>query len=345
MSPFGDDDVEMPRSRPLDDVTVDALLAGYTRGEDIAALSSFILDVRTAAETVPTPSPALHAALAAGFSTEQGDLPVTAASNVHGPAQQVAGLPKWRTARMKIKGFVVGLGLAGRVALGSTVAFAATTGAAAAGMLPGPIQAAMSDAVDTVSPFTIPDGKGQHSDKVTLPVVSTTTTKPKPTTTTTKPKPQKPEKPVVTPTTKLELPTPTTAKPVKAYPPVTEPKVEWPPVTEPKVYPPVTEPKPTTPTTKKPYIEPVPIVLECVAATTVDGSSITCEWSASTSAQHKKYVLYRMDGKVLLESGDVQTFVDTDVVAGQAYSYKVKSYDLHGNVVGRSDIIDVPCCG
>jgi hypothetical protein len=341
MSHFGDDEYEMPRSRPLDDVTVDALLAGYTRGEDIAALSSFIADARIAAETVPTPSPALQAALTAGLSTEQGDLPVTAASNVHGPAQQVAGLPKWRTAKMKIKGLVAGLGLAGKVALGSSVAFAATTGAGAAGVLPGPMQEAMSSAVDTVTPFSIPDGKKHHDDgKAAMPVV-TTTTKPKPTTTT------KPDKPVVAPpTTKPAPPTTTTTKPEKVWtPPVTEPKVEWPPVTEPKVeWPPVTEPKDTTPTTKKPYVEPDPIVLECVAATTVEGSSITCEWSASTSEHHKKYVLYRMDGPVLLESEDAQMFVDTTVVPGQSYSYKVKSYDVNGGIVARSDIIDVACC-
>jgi hypothetical protein len=342
MSPFGDDDVEMPRSRPLDDVTVDALLAGETRGDEIAALSSFIVDVRTAVETVPTPSPALQAALAAGFSTEQGDLPVTAASNVHGPAQQVAGLPKWRTAKMKIQGALAGLGLAGKLALGSSVAFAAMTGAAAAGVLPGPMQEAISDAVDIVTPFSIPDGK-KHDGKVAAPVESTTTTKPK-ATTTTAPKKEEPAV-VLTPTTKLE-PTPTTAKPKVEYPPVTEPKVEYPPVTEPKVeYPPVTAPKETTPTTKTPYVEPVHLVLECVAATTVEGSSITCEWGASSSEQHKKYVLYRMDGKVLLESGDGQVFVDTDVVAGQVYSYKVKSLDIYGNVVGRSDIVEVACCG
>jgi hypothetical protein len=338
MSLFGDDEVEMPRSRPLDDVAIDTHLAGYTRGEEISALSSFIVDVRTAAETVPTPSSALQAAMAVGFSTEQGDLPATAASNVHGPAQQVAGLPKWRTAKMKIQGLLAGMGIVGKVALGSSVAFAATTGAGAAGVLPGPIQEAVSTAVGTVTPFSMPDGKHHDSpDKVVAPVV-TTTTKPK-VTTTTKPKPEKPV--VVTPTTKVEIPTPTT-KPKPVWPPDTKPKVEWPPVTEPKVeWPPVTEPKPTTPTTKKPYVEVDPLVLECEAAATVDGSCITCTWTAAASEHHKKYVLYRMDGPVLLESEDALMFVDTTVVPGQPYQYKVKSYDMYGGVVTRSEVITV----
>jgi hypothetical protein len=57
--------------------------------------------VRICSEAV---SPRLPSALTTvreakqGFSTDKGDLPATAASNVPGPARQVAGLPKWRKA-------------------------------------------------------------------------------------------------------------------------------------------------------------------------------------------------------------------------------------------------------
>jgi hypothetical protein len=341
VSTSGDDWDEMPRSRPFDDGEIDALLSGSVPSEDLASLSAFIIDVRSASEVVPTPSPALAAALAAGFSTEQGDLPATAASNVHGPARRVAGLPKWRKARMKVQMFLASLGVAGKVALGTSVAFAATTGAGAAGMLPAPVQSAMSSAVKTATPFSMPDGKSHSKphDKVAAPPKTTTTTKPKPTTTTTKPKV---DKPVVTPTTVKEPTTPTTIekKPVWT-PPVTEPK-QWPPVTEPKDTTPTT--KPTTPTTKKPYVEVDPIVLECTPSTDGVTSQVSCEWSAVDNAAHKKYVLYRMDGMTLLQSADALTFVDTTVLPGQSYSYKVKSYDVYGNVVTRSDIIDVGCC-
>ena len=60
---------------------------------------------------------------------------------------------------MKIQGFLAGLGVVGKLALGVGVAAAATTGAGAAGVLPGPVQHAVSKAVDAVSPFSMPDGE------------------------------------------------------------------------------------------------------------------------------------------------------------------------------------------
>jgi hypothetical protein len=124
MRPRGDDGREMPRNEPFDDGAADALLAGHHRDGENAGLSAFVEDVRAAAEAVPSPSPALAAALAAGRISITDDQP----------------LVPWRKLRMKIQGFLAGLSVAGKLALGAGVAAAATTGAGAAGMLPGPVQ-------------------------------------------------------------------------------------------------------------------------------------------------------------------------------------------------------------
>src|SRR5262249_20654996 len=84
MSGFGDDGREMPHAPTFDDGAIDAILAGQPHGNDFAALGSFVEDVRSAAEAVPTPSPALAAALASGISP-----------------QAPAPMPKWRKVSMK----------------------------------------------------------------------------------------------------------------------------------------------------------------------------------------------------------------------------------------------------
>ena len=158
MSHLNDDAPEMPRNQPFDDEAIEAIFAGTTRENHLADLAAFVSDVRVSAETAHTPSPALAAALAAGFSTDKGALPTTTASNVHGPARQVSGLPKWRKLRMKIQGLLAGLGVAGKVALGASLAAAATTGAGAAGILPGPVQHIVATTVGAVTPFHMPGG-------------------------------------------------------------------------------------------------------------------------------------------------------------------------------------------
>ena len=156
----GDDGFEMPHD-PFDDSAIERLLAGDTAGGgDLAPLSSFIDDARTAAEAVPPPSPALAAALATGI------LPALA------PAPQSL----WRKSKMKIQGFLAGLGVAGKLALGVGVAAAATTGAGAAGVLPGPVQHAVASAVGAVTPFEIPDGPHHDGDNIAEPGDTTTTT-------------------------------------------------------------------------------------------------------------------------------------------------------------------------
>src|SRR5690349_15473529 len=140
MSPRGDDGGEMPTHDPFDDDAIDALLSGNPPSTDQEALAAFLGDVRASAEAVPTPSQALAAAIAAGGISTAVQPPTT----------------KWRKLRMKIQGLIAGLGVAGKIALGVGVAAAATTGAGAAGVLPGPVQHAFASAVHSVTPFDVP---------------------------------------------------------------------------------------------------------------------------------------------------------------------------------------------
>ena len=88
----------MFRDRPLDDASIEALLADPTSDD---ALGSLVQALRLSARApAPAPSPMLAEVLARGFfPDDKGDLPVTAASNVHGPRLQASGLPngerKW----------------------------------------------------------------------------------------------------------------------------------------------------------------------------------------------------------------------------------------------------------
>jgi hypothetical protein len=159
MNRRGDDGSEMPRQDPFDDAAFDRLLSGQS-GTEMSDLASFVEDARTAAEAVPTISPALAAALATGI------LPVPA------PVPQSL----WRKSKMKIQGFLAGMSVAGKIALGVGVAAAATTGAGAAGVLPGPVQHAVASAVGTVTPFELPDGSNHDGGNVSEPPVDVTTT-------------------------------------------------------------------------------------------------------------------------------------------------------------------------
>jgi hypothetical protein len=135
----------MPHHDPYDDDAIDGFLTGTSREGAGAALSSFVDDVRAASEAVPPPSPALAAAIAAGGI----------ASAV------VPAIAPWKKLNRKIKGFLGGLSVAGKVALGVGVAAAATTGAGAAGVLPGPVQHAFARATEAFTPFSPPD-PGNH---------------------------------------------------------------------------------------------------------------------------------------------------------------------------------------
>ena len=108
--------------------------------------------------------------MAEGFSTEKGDLPATAASNVTGPAPQAAGLPKWRKKMLiteLLAGLVAkfaGLGMVAKAGLGLTLAATSTTAAGAVGALPDPAQHAVATAVAAATPFTFPDSEKEAKD-------------------------------------------------------------------------------------------------------------------------------------------------------------------------------------
>jgi hypothetical protein len=133
------------------------------------ALAPFAEEVRFAVSgPPPVPTRALASVLAGGFSnpSDKGDLLVTAASNVHGPAPQAAGLPKWKEERdMPVTGLLAGLlakasgvGTAAKAAVASVTAVM-TMGLAggAAGLLPGPAQTLVASAVGAATPFEFPN--------------------------------------------------------------------------------------------------------------------------------------------------------------------------------------------
>lgn len=178
MSARPDFSFEMPGELPLDD-----------------ALAPFAEEVRFAVSgPPPAPSPALATVLRAGFShpTDKGDLLVTAASNVHGPAPQAAGLPNWKEENVTMPtGFLAGLlaklGCAG-TAVKSAVAGAtavATMGlaGAAAGVLPAPAQNLVATAVSAATPFEFPDPDDATAVvERAVPALPTVTVPPVPTT-------------------------------------------------------------------------------------------------------------------------------------------------------------------
>jgi hypothetical protein len=159
-------EAEMLRRRLFDDEMSEAILTGRSPVPDeFAALVSFAEDARALTRSgVPSPGSELRAMFVDGIFAENGDLLVTAASNVHGPAQQAAGLPKRRSKTMTFFEWIAGVSVGAKAALGVGIAAASVTGAGAAGVLPGPIQDAVSSAVSTVTPFEFPSSANSHAD-------------------------------------------------------------------------------------------------------------------------------------------------------------------------------------
>jgi hypothetical protein len=141
-------------------------------GDGLDWLIPFAQDVRFAScGPVPMPNPELAALIegggpGSGVSNDKGDLLVTAASNVHGPAPQAAGLPNWRkeipmptTLLSALLAKIAGAGTVVKAAIATTTAFATMTVAgAAAGVLPGPVQGVVGGAINAVSPLNVPTG-------------------------------------------------------------------------------------------------------------------------------------------------------------------------------------------
>jgi hypothetical protein len=367
----------MPRYDELSDETVEALLSGSIPDGDLAGTAAFVAGVKAATGDGPAPSPALAALFAAGgISTDKGDLPATAASNVHGPAPQVSGLPKWRKLSMHIKRYVAGLGIAAKVAMGAGIAAAATTGAGAAGVLPPPVQHAMAAAVDAVTPFSMPEPPvpattpapprtpepGQRTSDRPAGPTTTTTTAPKPAGDEHQPTTTPPPPPPASGEHGAGVTTPTPPSGGGEHG-AAGPNTETTSTTAPKPtggdhHEPVTttttrplkhdEPASTTTTTTVPPARtessnPESISLSCVPAH--DAARVTCTWTKSTNADHARYALLRTatgaPGRVLLQSPDALTFTDSSVAAGGTYGYRVISLRADGTVDSHSNLVTV----
>jgi hypothetical protein len=335
VTPGGDDVDEMPRRRPIDDQAVETILDGTAVGDDLDGLHAFVLDVRAAAGgPMPAPSLVLEQVLTRGFSTDQGDLPATAASNANGPAPQAAGLPKWRRAQMKVSRYVAGLSIAAKITLGAGCVFAATAGAGAAGVLPGPVQ----DAVDAVAPF--------HGDSTTADPGAPT---PPPTgdtgdgTVSTSPA-------GAAVTTTLapgdapgagsgtgtgggsDLPSGTPIAP-------TEPATTVPPAAPPAGGD-APAPAPETPVAQS---------MEIHCSVNDGHSAVNCEWTTAPPAGFERYVLLRTSddgkpGRVLMQSADITSHGWTDALVltpGVTYSYMVDTLGPDGATTGHSNRVTV----
>ncbi|HEY3670897.1 MAG TPA: hypothetical protein VGN51_08185, partial [Acidimicrobiia bacterium] len=328
VTPRGDDVHEMPRRRPIDDQAVESILGGTTTGDDLDGLAAFVVDVReTAAGPMPAPSPALVHVLTQGFSTDQGDLPATAASNADGPALQAAGLPKWRSAQMKVSRYVAGLSIAAKIALGAGCVFAATATAGATGVLPGPVQEAM----DAVTPFgggdgapgALPPSATAGTGDVTTPAGGTVTTVPGGDTPGTGIEPTHDAPPPSTTPT----PTPTTAPPVAAPVPGGG----------------------DSPGATPPLETPVAQSLAIHCSLNDGHTAVTCEWTTAPPEGFGTYVLLRTSddgkaGRVLVQSGDITTHTWTDslvLAPGVTYSYMVDTIAPDGSTTGHSNRVTV----
>ena len=161
---------------PDDDRVIEALLAGRTPDgrEDLSDLAAFVRVVERTYHRVPVPSAWDLAALTGAGLTEKGDLPVMAVSNANGPAPQVSGLPKLRTATQRIRkkmltaiSALVGT-LAGKVGLGVAVAAASVGALHAADVVDVPGAPDNVPFVDAAGPpdSTPPEDVGVDGSKV-----------------------------------------------------------------------------------------------------------------------------------------------------------------------------------
>ncbi len=164
MSVFDDHHDEMQTQPLFDEQTLESILAGRSPSgrPELDELASFVNEVRSVASAPPPKVGAqLAAVLAGGLSTDKGDLSATAASNVTGPAPQAAGLPKRRKSMLETIFAKAVLAKAAVVLGGLTIA---TTGAAAADLLPGPAQNGVAAVVEAVSPLNVPDSDDKRQD-------------------------------------------------------------------------------------------------------------------------------------------------------------------------------------
>ncbi len=172
MNRFCDLPGEMPDDRrldELDDESIEWILDGRPVADaGLAPLAGFAFNVRAVADRrVPRPNAELAQVLVAGFSTEKGDLLVTAGSNdnrrAEPPEPQAAAwrgpsaIKLWRRRHSMLPtGFLSGL--PAKIVAGVVAGLAGVTAVGAAGALPGPAQHAVASVVEAVTPFNLPDG-------------------------------------------------------------------------------------------------------------------------------------------------------------------------------------------
>ncbi len=136
MSPSDDDAGVTPRRAPLDDRTADALLSGHpVVGEEL--LGAFVAQMQTfEPASPPQPSAQLAAMLEVGI-----------------PAGAAPSAPPARRRRFAS---AVSWGLPLQTALGGLALTGLVLGAASTNSLPAPVQTAVADVVEAVTPLTIP---------------------------------------------------------------------------------------------------------------------------------------------------------------------------------------------
>jgi len=165
VSVFDDHPDEMQTQPLFDEQTMESILAGRSPSgrPELDELASFVTEVKSVASAPAPKVGAQLAAVLAGGLTEKGDLSATAASNVTGPAPQAAGLPKRRESMLETIFAKAVLAKAAAVLGGLTIA---TTGAAAADLLPGPAQTGVAAVIEAVSPLDVPDSADKRQDGV-----------------------------------------------------------------------------------------------------------------------------------------------------------------------------------
>ena len=165
MSTTDDHNSEMNAHGLLDDATAEAILAGRPVPDPaLGPVAGLVAEMRSlAGEPAPLPSAELAAILAGGPVGAQSEHTAAETDVCPPPAVRIGRARRGRSGPKPLSRLLrnaAAAGLAARVALGTGVAAASMTGAAAAGVLPGPVQDAVADVVKTVTPFEFP----RHTD-------------------------------------------------------------------------------------------------------------------------------------------------------------------------------------
>lgn len=174
---FDLDSDRTPAPEWLDDNTVEAILARRHSETHHEELTAVVRAIRSAAATTtPRPSAGLATLLDTGLQADGNGQRTSPATGHHtngngrGRAKLLApgalrpfpvpvAIPTERRRKPALQTIfarVASLGLAAKIGLAGAAVAAATTGAGAAGVLPGPVQDAVADVVRDVMPFEFP---------------------------------------------------------------------------------------------------------------------------------------------------------------------------------------------